>query len=171
VSALINRQPGTVSVLPAGSLRRFAWSGRAPVLDPLPRWVRADVLTTGDLNVSGVTVAGEGARARAIERMLLGGMDAAALPAAGVTWLVVEARTPGETGAAARTLSTLRTTYRDGDLTLYRVGGETGRQVATGVRRTVLTAHLLWLAMLGAGGVATAVRVWRRYSNRTSAGG
>ena len=169
LSALINREPGTVAVLPAGSLRRFAWSGPAPVLDPLPRWVRADVLTTGDLTVSGVTVAGEGNRARAIQFMLLGGKDAAALRAAGVTWLVVESRTFGETGAAARTLSTLPTTYRDADLTLYRVGGETGRQAATGVRRTVLIAHLVWLAMLGAGGAATAVSIRRRYSSQGSA--
>lgn len=59
VAALINRDPEAVAVLPADTMRRFAWSGAAPVLDPLPRWVRANVLTTGDLNISGVTVPGE----------------------------------------------------------------------------------------------------------------
>ena len=34
------------------------------MLDPLPRWVRADVLTTGDLTISGQTVPGEGGRAK-----------------------------------------------------------------------------------------------------------
>ena len=169
LSALINRDLGTVAVLPAGSMRRFAWSGRAPVLDPLPRWVRADVLTTGDLTVSGVAVTGEGTRARAIERILLSGADAAALRAAGVTWLVVESGTPGETGAAARTLSTLPATYRDADLTLYRIGGDTGHHATANVRRTALIAHLVWLAMLAAGGVATAVSAWRRHSRRGSA--
>jgi len=42
-------------------MRRFSWSGTAPVLDPLARWIRADVLTTGDLTISGHTVLGEGA--------------------------------------------------------------------------------------------------------------
>ena len=56
---------------------QFAWAGDAPVLDPLPRWVRADVLTTGDLTISGRagarrgrprprrrTAAGDGRRSR-----------------------------------------------------------------------------------------------------------
>jgi hypothetical protein len=159
VSRIINDGPGAVAVLPAGSLRRFAWSGRAPVLDPLPRWVRADVLVTGDLTISGVTVAGEGSRARAIERMLLAGTDPAALKAAGVTWLVVESGTPGETGAAARTLRALPTVYRDADLTLYRVGGTTGG-AASGARRAAVIAHLAWLVMLIAGAVGMA---WRRH--------
>ena len=67
VAAAINADAGPVAVLPAGTMRRFSWSGPAPVLDPLPRWVRADVLTTGDLAISGVTVPGEGAHARAVQ--------------------------------------------------------------------------------------------------------
>ena len=47
VSALINEDPRPVAVLPVDSMRRFAWAGDAPVLDPLPRWVRADVLDDG----------------------------------------------------------------------------------------------------------------------------
>jgi hypothetical protein len=162
VSRMINDEPGTVAVLPAGNLRRFAWSGHPPVLDPLPRWVRADVLVTGDLTISGVTVAGEGSRARAIQRMLLAGTDPAALKAAGVTWLVVESGTPGETGTAARTVSALPPDYRDGDLTLYRVGGGTGRAAAA-ARRAAVIAHLAWLAMLTAGAVGMAVSAWRRH--------
>ena len=169
VSKSINGNAGTVAVLPAGSLRRFAWSGPAPVLDPLPRWVRADVLTTGDLTVSGVTVAGEGIRARAIQRMLLAGSDPAALRDAGVTWLVVESGTPGETGVAARTVSALPAVYHDADLTLYRVGGETGQEAA-GVRRAVVIAHLVWLAMLAAGAAGMAVSGWRRSQARLKAG-
>ena len=69
VAAAINAAPGPVAVLPAGTMRRFAWSGPAPVLDPLQRWVRADVLATGDLVISGVTVPGEGAHARAVSRV------------------------------------------------------------------------------------------------------
>ena len=38
---MINADPRPVAVLPADSMRRFTWAGDAPVLDPLPRWVRA----------------------------------------------------------------------------------------------------------------------------------
>ena len=67
VAAAINSEPGTVAVLPAGTMRLFFWSGAAPVLDPLPRWVRGDVLSTGDLPISGTVVPGEGNRARAVQ--------------------------------------------------------------------------------------------------------
>ena len=40
-AAVINADPRPVAVLPAGSMRDFPWAGEAPVLDPLPRWVRA----------------------------------------------------------------------------------------------------------------------------------
>lgn len=36
VASAINANPGTVAVLPVGTMRRFSWSGPAPVLDPLP---------------------------------------------------------------------------------------------------------------------------------------
>jgi len=65
---MINADPRPVAVLPVDSMRRFPWAGDAPVLDPLPRWVRADVLTTGDLTIAGRTVPGEGDRARDVQR-------------------------------------------------------------------------------------------------------
>lgn len=161
VSAKINERPGAVAVLPAGSMRRFAWSGPAPVLDPLPRWVRADVLTTGDLTVSGITIAGEGARARAVQRWLMTAPDPAALAQAPVQWLVVESRTAGDLGAAARALSGLRPVYHDADLILYRLGRETTG--ASADRRTAaVLAHLAWLAMLTAGAVGMMMTGWRR---------
>ena len=72
---MINDDPRPVAVLPVDSMRRFEWAGDAPVLDPLPRWVRADVLSTGDLTIGGRTVPGEGERARAVQQMLLSGAD------------------------------------------------------------------------------------------------
>ena len=89
-AATINADPRPVAVLPAGSMRHFPWAGDAPVLDPLPRWVRADVLTTGDLTISGRLVPGEGDRARDVQRLLAAGADHDALARAGVGWLVVE---------------------------------------------------------------------------------
>ncbi|MBS9533299.1 hypothetical protein KIH27_06810 [Mycobacterium sp. M1] len=133
VAATINADPHPVAVLPAGVMRRFPWAGPTPVLDPLPRWVRAEVLSTGDLDVGGATVLGEGARARTVQDLLLAPgfdpADPAALRDAGVGWLVVE-------GPA--------------DLTLSRIGGDTPGAPADR-RRAALAAHLVWLGLLVAG--------------------
>ena len=161
VAAAINREPAEVAVLPADTMRRFAWSGSAPVLDPLPRWLRADVLTTGDLTISGATVLGEGNRARDVQQLLLAGGDSADLRRAGVGWLVVEMGTPGDMGSAAETFGRLPVAYRGRDLVLYRVGGATAGASA-GRRATVVVAHLAWLAMLIAGAVGATVTSRRR---------
>lgn len=164
VAAAINERPATVAVLPAGTMRLYGWSGRAPVLDPLPRWVRADVLSTGDLAISGTVIPGEGSRARAVQQLLLAGPDPAALAPAGVGWLVVESDTAGDMGASARTLDALTPVYRDDDIALYRIGGDTPG-VAPGARTATLLAHLAWLAALlvgGAGALVSALAgAWR----------
>ena len=156
VAALINRDSEAVAVLPADTMRRFAWSGPAPVLDPLPRWVRADVLITGDLNISGETVPGEGNRAHEVQRLLLAGADPMAIRRAGVGWLVVEVGTPGDMGSSAKTFERLPVTYRGRDLMLYRVGGAATRAPADR-RRLAVIAHLVWLTMLIVGAVGSAV--------------
>jgi len=142
VSALINADPRPVAVLPVDSMRRFAWAGDTPVLDPLPRWVRADVLTTGDLTVGGRTVPGEGTRARDVQGLLLEGADRDKLAAAGVGWVVVE--NVWNTGRSAPALP-LPVAYRDEGFTLYRVGGD--HPAASG-REVVLAAHWVWLGLL-----------------------
>lgn len=164
VAATINAQPGTVAVLPAGTMRLFSWSGTAPVLDPLPRWVRSDVLTTGDLVISGVTVPGEGAHAREVQALLLSGAAAPVLSerlsAAGVAWLVVEADSAGDMGSAVRSLSGLPAVYRDDEIAVYRIGGISAG-VPAGRRYAVLAAHWAWLLLLvvsGAGGLAGRLR-------------
>jgi hypothetical protein len=151
VAAMINADPRPVAVLPVDSMRRFDWAGDAPVLDPLPRWVRADVLTSGDLAIGGRTVPGEGEHARAVQQMLLSGADRDRLAAAGVGWVVVES------GHAADALA-LPVAHRDDDITLYRVGGD--HPQAPG-RDIVLAAHLAWLALL-VGGLAGLLPVRRR---------
>ena len=161
VAAAINREPAAVAMLPADTMRRFTWSGPAPVLDPLPRWLRADVLTTGDLTVSGATVLGEGDRAREVQRLLLAGSDPDQIRAAGVGWLVVELGTPGDMSTAADTLARLPVAYRGHDLMLYRVGGNTAG-ASTSRRAMVVVAHLVWLAMLLGGAVGLAVEARRR---------
>ncbi len=160
VATAINADPRPVAVLPADVLRRFEWSGPAPVLDPLPRWVRAQVLSTGDLVISGKTVLGEGTHARRVQQLLLDGADPAVLAEQGVGWIVVQSGTPGESGSAADTLATLPVTYRDDDLALYRVGGDAPG--ASAARRVVMViAHGVWLAVLIVGAVGALVRTRR----------
>jgi len=157
----INADPQAVAVLPVGTMRKFGWSGPAPVLDPLPRWVRADVLTTGDLLIAGKTVAGEGGRAREVQRLLESGADPAELVRAGVGWLVVQRGTPGAMGEAQRTLQRLSPAYDDADMAVYRVGGVS--PVAPQAKRAaVLIAHLVWAAMLLGGSAAMLLGRFRR---------
>ena len=137
-AAEINADPRPVAVLPAGSMRQFAWAGDAPVLDPLPRWVRADVFTTGDLTISGRIVPGEGGRARDVERVLTTGGDHDALARAGVGWLVVES---------------------SDDVTVTRLGGD---HPAASHRGLMLFTHAVWLAMLVGGGLIVLVGRFRR---------
>lgn len=147
VAAQINADPRPVLSWPADSLREFGWTGAAPVLDPLPRWVRAEVLTTGDLMVSGRLIRGEGSHLA--PDLLLSGSAPETLAEAGVGWVAV-AQSPGETGAAATTLAKVPVTYQDAELTLYRIGGDAP---GAGPRRRLvaIAAHTIWLAMLAAG--------------------
>lgn len=155
----INADPADVAVLPAGTMRQFGWAGRAPVLDPSPRWLRAEVLATGDLPVAGRTVQGEGEHARSVERLLESGAGQEALAREGVGWVLMERGTPGTMGSAERTLAQLTPVYADDDIALYRIGGTstTARH-----RGAVIAAHLLWAAMLAAGAGGLAVAAMRR---------
>ena len=161
VAEAIDADPGPVAVLPADSMRRFEWAGPAPVLDPLPRWVRAEVLTTGDLTISGQTVPGEGGRAREVQRLLVAGAPPEELAGAGVRWVVVEGGSAGAMGDAQAGLQRLPVTYHDADLTLYRVGGS-GPAAAQGKRIVMVVAHAVWVALLAVSAAALAVGVWRR---------
>ncbi|MCV7083431.1 hypothetical protein H7H37_22045 [Mycolicibacterium insubricum] len=120
VALRINADPAPVAVLPADSMREFSWAPGAPVLDPLPRWVSAEVLTTGDLLIAGVPVPGEGNHARTVQWLLLDGATPEALARAGVGWLVVET-SAGEMGSAVTTLAALTPVYADDQIRLYRV--------------------------------------------------
>ena len=161
VAEAIDTDPGPVAVLPADSMRRFGWAGPAPVLDPLPRWVRAEVLTTGDLTISGQTVPGEGGRARDVQRLLVTGASPHELAGAGVRWVVVEGGSAGAMGNAQAALERLAVTYRDADLALYRVGGSSP-VAAQGKRTAMVVAHAVWVALLVASGAAWAAGVRRR---------
>ncbi|MDR3663241.1 MAG: hypothetical protein P4L86_23130 [Mycobacterium sp.] len=141
VAAQLNADPRPVAVLPPDVVRQYPWAGPAPVLDPLPRWVSAEVLSTGDLVIGGRTVPGEGVRARQVQELLLRGAEVHQLAAAGVGWVVVEGPAPA---------LSLPLAYRDDDIALYRVGGSA--PAASG-RTLLIAAHLVWLGLL-VGGLA-----------------
>ncbi|MDT5081776.1 MAG: hypothetical protein QOJ80_6413 [Mycobacterium sp.] len=162
VAAMINADPRPVAVLPPDSMREFRWAGTAPILDPLARWVSADVLATGDLVIGRQTVPGEGERAREVQRMLLSGASVDQLAGAGVGWVVVES------GKGSIPLAPLRLplAYHDEALTLYRVGGD---HPAAEHRRELIAAHLVWLTTLGVGAVGMLVGTVRSRRERTRA--
>ncbi|WP_124713924.1 hypothetical protein [Mycolicibacterium nivoides] len=158
-AAAINADPRPVAVLPPDSMRSFYWAGAAPVLDPLPRWLRAEVLSTGDLVIGAEVVPGEGTRAQAVQDLLRSGADRQTVADAGVGWLVVETN-----GVPAKL--ELPVAYRDGDIAVYRIGGD---HPASPHRNLLIAAHLVWLLALAGGAAGMAVSFWRRPRVRNSA--
>ncbi|OMC28684.1 hypothetical protein A5740_19580 [Mycobacterium sp. GA-1841] len=136
-AAQINADPLPVVALPPDSMREFPWAPGAPVLDPLPRWVRAEVYQTGDLSIGGQTVPGEGARARAVQDLVLSGASDRKLAEAGVGWVVRES---------------------GGDVAVHRVGGSSAVSPHRGL---MIGAHLVWLSALVVGAAGMVVSGWR----------
>lgn len=157
--------PGDVAVLPGGMFRRFPYSGDAPVLDPAPRILPADVLQTGELPVHGRTVAGEAGRAGLVEALLLRGGTARELADLGVGWVLVERTTPGPLGASRDTLAGLVPVYADRDLALYAVPDPRPADPATATQRAIaVAAHGLWALLLIGGLFGAAAGAPRRAS-------
>ncbi|QCQ92601.1 hypothetical protein [Rhodococcus sp. SGAir0479] len=149
----LSKEAGDVAALPAGMFRKFPYSGDAPVLDPAPRMLPRDVLQTGQLVVGqAATVAGEGARAARVEQLLLAGAGPGELAAEHVRWVLVERTTPGPRGDSQRTLDRLEPVFADDELALYRVPGDIPPDMREG-RGEALAAHLVWAALLVAGGL------------------
>ena len=163
VAAHINADPHPVAVLPPETMRQYPWGPPAtPVLDPFPRWVRAETVSSGDLRVDGQDVRGDSTRGRRVEELLRAGAAPRELAAQGIGWVVVQANTPGQQEVPTKMLARLDTVYRDGDITLYRVPGPwLSIGASSGRRVIVIAAHLIWVALLAAGAVAAATRRYR----------
>ena len=149
VAALINADPRPVAVLPPDIMREFSWAGTAPVLDPLPRSVSADVLATGR---SDDRWSDRSRRRRAGPRGAAAARVRGGRRRVGTKRRRLGGRRGGRRDSPDRALD-LPVVHRDGDLTLYRVGGD--RPAADG-RAAMIAAHLVWMATLIAGGVGTA---------------
>ncbi|WSG03263.1 hypothetical protein OG989_05945 [Micromonospora sp. NBC_01740] len=115
VAARLDGQPGEVLSLPLGSYRAYPWNGGRTALDPLPRYVDAEVLVDDTLWVGTSEVSGENRRVAYVRRVLDSG---APVRATGVRWVVVQ-RVAGGQRTDPATLVGLREVYAGEDLTLY----------------------------------------------------
>ncbi len=119
VAARLDGKPGEVLSLPFGAYRAYPWNGGRTALDPLPRYVNADVLVDDTLWVGRTEVSGENARAAEVRRLLAGGAPASAT---GVRWVVVQ-RLVGDYRVDPAVLAGLRQVYAGPDLSLYENPG------------------------------------------------
>ncbi|MET7671684.1 hypothetical protein [Micromonospora luteifusca] len=122
VAARLDGQPGEVLSLPAGPYRAYPWNGGRTVLDPLPRYVDADVLVDDTLWVGATEVSGENSRARAVHELLSAGTP---VTATDVRWVVVQ-RVAGDHEVDPAVLVGLRQVYVGTELSLYE-NPSTGR--------------------------------------------
>lgn len=148
-----------VVTLPWRAYRAFEW-GRPGMTtsDPAVRMFDAEVVTSDSLQVGAVLVPGEGRLAAEIGTALDAGPPAQALPALGVTWVVVY---PDDREAAHLDLTGLQPVRIGAYASLYRVPGPTVAPPsdAPSRRLAVWLAHLL---ALGLTTVAVATRITRR---------
>lgn len=115
VAAVTAEEPGVVLALPLSAYRAYPWNPDRMVLDPLPRYLSAEVLTDDTLRVGDVTVAGENPRIRELRRLLRDGRPVAGT---GVRWVVVQR---GSTEAVDPAwLAGLEKVHEGPALTLYR---------------------------------------------------
>ncbi|MFC3540228.1 hypothetical protein ACFOPG_31495 [Couchioplanes caeruleus subsp. azureus] len=87
VARIVADRPGQVLSLPFAAYHTYSWNLRRTVLDPLPRYLDAEVVTDDRLVVGKVVVAGENRRATAVRQALASG---APLSGLGVRWVVVQ---------------------------------------------------------------------------------
>jgi hypothetical protein len=125
------------------------------VIDPLPRYLSAPVLSDDTLVVDGTPVGGEDQRAAKARAHLAAGGAAADL---GVAWVVVEG-----TGVPASALAGLTNVYSGPDLTLYRNPSPVPpKSTGTSARVATLAAYAVPLALVLTAVGSFAAAGWRR---------
>ncbi len=118
VAARISREPGPVVSLPFAAYRTYPWNAGRTVLDPLPRFVDAEVLVDDRLIVGDQVVRGEDRRAEPVRQALAAGRPLTAL---GVRWVVVQ-QVEGSTEVPQGVLTGFRMVHAGADLQLYENG-------------------------------------------------
>lgn len=149
VAQEVAARPGPVLSLPAQSYRAYPWNPTAVVLDPLPRFLPAPVITDDTLVVGSRRIPGESARARRIRADVEAGRPVAAPD---VRWVVVQS---GASAPAPSVLDGLRLVRAGPTLTLYENPQATTHS-GGGVRHLVAMAIAALVALVTAGCAAVA---------------
>jgi hypothetical protein len=162
VDRIVSTEPGEVLALPFAEYRRYGWNHNRVVIDPLPRYLDAPVVTDDTLIVGGAPIAGEDRRAAQIRAHLDAGGPAADL---GVTWIVVQ----GPVSPSA--LAGLELVHSGPDLTLYRNPGPAPLTSApVGRRVAMLLAYALALGVTLSAASFAVVRIAKLDRDRSRAG-
>jgi hypothetical protein len=154
VERIVAADPGEVLALPFAEYRRFEWNRGRVVIDPLPRYLDAPVVSDDTLVVGGVPIAGEDRRAAQIRAHLDAGGAAAEL---GVTWVVVQGP------VAPSALAGLELVHSGSELTLYRNPmPDPPAGAAPGRRGAIVLAYALGLGITLAAAASLLVARRRR---------
>ncbi|GGF13993.1 hypothetical protein [Williamsia phyllosphaerae] len=157
VADIVPADEGDVAVVPAGTNRRYAFTGGVVSLDPAARMLRAPVVTTGELSVGGTTVdRPDRSRATEVADVLDRGEPSDRLAELGVGWVLVE------DGSTPATVSGLAVAFRGPTLTLYRVPAPDVVRASAGDRAVSWTAHGIWLGIIVLGFLGAAIGAGRR---------
>ncbi|MGW0431790.1 hypothetical protein ACWDV4_04450 [Micromonospora sp. NPDC003197] len=114
VSRIVADQPGPVLSLPLSMYRAYPWNHGTVMIDPLPRYLPAEVLTDDTLYVGDLAVPGENPRMRRIRQAIAEGGSVAGTD---VRWVVVQ---PGSGGQLPETaLAGLTLVHSGPTLALY----------------------------------------------------
>lgn len=146
VERLVAADPGPVLSLPLTMYRSYGWNPGTVVIDPLPRYLPAEVITDDTLIVGDLVITGENERVRRIRALPANGASAAT---SGVRWVVVQHGSRGAPPAGWWT--GLQPVHSGPDLTLYRNPAVTpDARPPTRGRWIALLGAVLALVVLGA---------------------
>jgi hypothetical protein len=165
--------PGDMLVLPWHLYLAFPWNGNRTVLDPAQRYFTRRAVGNDDLELAGVTVAGEDPNGARLAPLVTGPAPLApGLGAAGIRYVLVFKLAGGERFTPR--LAGLAMVLDNPELSLYRVPGPAlAPQPGSGWRGPVLAADALALATLAWAltGLAMAGRARKLVSSRRSGEG
>ncbi|GAA1459752.1 hypothetical protein [Williamsia maris] len=157
VAGIVPADDGDVAVVPAGTNRRYDFTGGVVSLDPAARMLRAPVVTTGELSVGGRSVdRPDRSRATEVADVLARGGISARLAELGVGWVLVE------DGSTPTTVRGLAVAFRGSALTLYRIPDPDVVRASATDRVLSWTAHGVWLGIIVVGFLGAAVGAGRR---------
>jgi hypothetical protein len=148
VAAIVSAEPGTLLALPFSEYQSFSWNRGRTVIDPAPRYLRAEVLPDDLLYVGDQRIEGENPDAARVRALLAEGKP---LSLAGMRWILVEH--DGRMIVPATQLAGLERRYSGPNLDLYANPTPASSEApATGRRLLLVVVNLAALALVVAAG-------------------